>query len=250
VVSLWRLHHRRPILAWTSLVAVTVGTVAFQVFTAYQYANSTPWLLIVVVLMAVGIGLLIVNLINGKQNAARLGATCLVLAMLVTPAVWSALTTLEESPHTGLPSAYSGESGERSNPGGQQSGVNGQLLDYLQGNTQDVEYLMAVGSAFEGASYVIETGRPVLYMGGFSGADPVVSVSDLTQMVEEGQLRYVMWGGDRRRGGNRREISSWLQDSCVIVKDVDLSANAQAPGPPDGPGGNRAQPSTLYRCDS
>jgi len=103
VVSLWRLHHRRPILAWTSLVAVTVGTVAFQVFTAYQYANSTPWLLIVVVLIAVGIGLLIVNLINGKQNAARLGATCLVLAMLVTPAVWSALTTLEESPHTGLP---------------------------------------------------------------------------------------------------------------------------------------------------
>jgi 4-amino-4-deoxy-L-arabinose transferase-like glycosyltransferase len=260
VVNLWKLHRKHRVLAWVLLVAIVTGTVIFQMVTIYQYADAAPWLPLVMLLLIAGISLLIVNLFNGKRSPAMLGATCLVLSMLVTPVVWSGLTTLEGSPHVGLPSAYAGGSGDQQTPPPERSNIDEELLDYLQANTQDVEYLMAVRSAFDGAGYIIETGRPVLYMGGFSGNDPVVSSADLAQMVEEGRLRYVMWGEGGRRGlgpgSGSSDIGRWLQDTCVVVTGVGSSATGaqsgngppQQPGQQGGPGGNRSGPSVLYQC--
>ena len=115
------------------------------------------------------------------------------------------------------------------------------LLDYLEANTQGMKYLVAVESSQVGARYVIATGRPVLYMGGFSGGDNVVSADDLAQMVADGDLRFVLFGVD---GRNKQEISRWLQSSCTVVEQFSQRAS-QAPqqvGRLDG-GGN-----ILYDC--
>jgi len=71
--------------------------------------------------------------------------------------------------------------------------VNQALLDYLEARTQGIKYLMAVPSSMQGADYVLATGRPVLYLGGFMGADQVVTADDLEQMVGHSELRYIYW---------------------------------------------------------
>jgi 4-amino-4-deoxy-L-arabinose transferase-like glycosyltransferase len=68
----------------------------------------------------------------------------------------------------------------------------------------------------QGAEYVLATGRPVLYMGGFSGNDPVV---DAAQLVTDGDLRYV-WldsGGRGGPGGTNQENQKWVIDTCTAV---------------------------------
>jgi 4-amino-4-deoxy-L-arabinose transferase-like glycosyltransferase len=179
----------------------------------------------------------------------------LVAAMMVTPFIWSALTTLSDSPHVGLPSAYSGEQAGRG--GGavsSQSSINLELLEYLQANTQDTEYLMAVKSSMQGSAYVIETGRPVLYMGGFNGGDPVVDAADLQQLVDEGRLRYIMWGGSQHGGS---DIGSWVESTCTVVEVGPSTNNTTRPistgtQNQDGPPGRRSGDggTTLYQCGS
>jgi len=71
----------------------------------------------------------------------------------------------------------------------------GDLLAYLQANTEGMRWMMAVQSSHQGAVYVLETGRGVMYMGGFSGQDPVVNAESLQAYVDAGELRYVLSGG-------------------------------------------------------
>jgi hypothetical protein len=161
---------------------------------------------------------------------------------------------MDDSPNINLPSAYQGGLDKRA-PVGDRRGVNQELLDFLQANTQDVDYLVAVRSSMEGAGMVLETGRPVLYMGGFNGQDPVVSAEGLAQMVEDGELRYVLWGGTNRNAKQSAEIGSWLQSSCVVVEGAGLKQVAQPiPGQTfqaglnGPPGGAQTGQTVLYQC--
>jgi hypothetical protein len=86
---------------------------------------------------------------------------------------------------------------------------------------------------------VLETGRPVLFMGGFSGSDPVVNANSLAKLVAAGELRYILYGGFGGFGGRGggSNVSSWIQSSCSVV-----SQYSQATG-----SGFRGG-STLYQC--
>jgi len=153
-------------------------------------------------------------------------------------------------PPAGAPDGQ-GAPGNVSFGGGQ--GVSQQLLSYLEANTKDTKYLVVVPSAGAGEGLVLATGRPVLYAGGFSGSDPVIDGDGLAELVAQGQVRYVLWGGDGR-GGSGASITSYLQSSCKVVTDAGLgTSTAGAPAgqtsaqQPGGPGGfGRA--STLYQC--
>jgi len=177
-------------------------------------------------------------------------------ALLITPGVWSALTNLNASSNQSLPGAYSGQSLNRDGLRGVQ--VNQPLLDFLQQNTQGMTYLMAVPSAMQGADYILVTGRPVLYMGGFMGRDPVVTSEDLQRLVDRGELRYIYWdarGGSRgpAGGGDQSSISTWVQSACTLVQG--FNTNTQNAGAPDGtatPGeafmGRGDMEVSLYDC--
>ena len=116
--------------------------------------------------------------------------------------------------------------------------VNEKLLTYLEANTQDVEYLVAVPSSQNGTGFVLATGRPVLYMGGFGGQDEVVTAEDLSAMVANGELRYVMYGGDR---GGKTDIANWLSASCSVLQEFSGTASGN-----QGPGN---QATTLHVCN-
>jgi len=263
VAEIWRLG-RKNVLLSASLMALGVGgTLFYQYQTASSFTQNIWWFSIPVVLSVVGLCLLINSvLMRGRGLSTVFGFGFMVTAMVITPGVWSLLTNINTSSNQSLPAAYSGGSSGPANRGGLQ--INPVLLSYLAQNTAAMKYLMAVPSSMQGADYVLATGRPVLYLGGFNGQDAVVRADDLADMVKDGQLRFVYWGSEGNGpGGDRGEISSWVASSCKAVQGFDT--NSQNTGAPDGtrpepdnsfnqsnfgpgPGGNMQL--ALYDCGS
>jgi 4-amino-4-deoxy-L-arabinose transferase-like glycosyltransferase len=230
VAELWRLHQRRWWLAVLLLVVAAAGTLTLQVATARAFLSSISWLPLLAGLLALGAVLLVVARRQWKTVALG-GLACVVAAVLVTPGIWSWLTMLNSSENQSLPAAYDGAASGPANRGGLQ--VNQELLDYLQANTEGMKYLMAVPSAMQGADYVIATGRPVFYLGGFMGSDEVATSEDLAGLVANGELRYTYWGGDGGGpGGAQGDISEWLGSSCVAVEG--FQTETRNSGAPDG----------------
>jgi 4-amino-4-deoxy-L-arabinose transferase-like glycosyltransferase len=254
--SLWKKQEEGHAGSGWWLTLGVAATVAFELYLAWVYGVNALWMPLAFALVVVAAILLFVNLFKALTFAPRAAFSLLLAAMLIVPLAWSALT-VTRGDNGNLPAAY----GVSRNPGGARpdgnvnirqgapaqnnaaprNAVNEALLEFLQANTQDVEYLVAVESSQVGAPFVLATGRPVLYMGGFGGQDNVVSADDLAQMVANGELRYILFGGGR---GDKQEIVQWLQSSCSVVKQFSQrSGTGQAPqGPANGQG------QALYEC--
>jgi len=220
---------------WAGIVlaAASAITLGFQYFAMNQYGESLWWMLPAGILFMVGISLMVVS----KRFAFGL----ILSSMLIIPMYWT-IMTVASNPNINLPTAYTGSSQQDGlrpamQGNGTASNVNDKLLTYLEANTQDVEYLVAVPSSQNGTGFVLATGRPVLYMGGFGGQDEVVTAKDLSAMVANGELRYVMYGGDR---GGKTDITNWLSTSCSVVQEFSGTASGN-----QGPGN---QATTLYLC--
>ncbi|MCC6297888.1 MAG: glycosyltransferase family 39 protein [Anaerolineales bacterium] len=247
-VQLWQWGKDKS-WAGVLLILAAAVTFGFQIFATLQYGEQTFWLFVACALLLLG------SLLIFFQR--KLAYLTILAALIVVPAYWTAMTTLSNS-NQNLPTAYTGNV-DQANPNGfarpqdddkRGSAVNEELLNYLQTNTQDVEYLVAVPSSQQGSTLVLATGRPVLFMGGFGGQDDVVSAEDLAEMVANGELRYVLYGGDR---GNKQGILNWLQSSCEIVPEFSAGNPPQGANQvdgqnqPEGPG-RGGQSLVLYLC--
>ncbi|MBS1249264.1 MAG: Undecaprenyl phosphate-alpha-4-amino-4-deoxy-L-arabinose arabinosyl transferase [Chloroflexi bacterium] len=226
VNSLRRVGRDRPSLAgWLLLVGGGL-TLAFQVGLAVQFETLAWWMVFPVALLVVGGGLTL-----GDSRTRRVGGSVTLLAILIIPLAWTGMTSMNDQ-DIHLPSAYAGNAENyQGPPGGADPSPPGKdaLLAFLEENTQGMKYLLAVPRANTGAEFVIETGRPVLYMGGFSGSDSVASVEDLRSMVETGELRFVL-------GSTNPEVGEWLRDSCKVVPRFggDAPPAGKAPQPQGG----------------
>jgi len=240
---------------WTSdkkwagllLIGAAVLTLAFQFFASYQYDEITVWTVLAGAVLAAGSLLMVMT--------KRAAYVMMLTAMLIIPTYWTVMTSIS-SQDVNLPTAYAGQS-EQAGPDGQNRArqgddgrgpnVNEEMLAYLQENTQDVEYLVAVPSSQSGAKLVLATGRPVLYMGGFGGQDNVVDAEDLGGMVANDELRYVLYGNIQ---GGREDIKNWLETSCFVIEqfESDSGMTQQNDGPQNNMGGPGNQQLSLYMC--
>ncbi len=230
--------------SWVGILLIVAAaiTLAFQVFASYQYNEQSWWMLGAGILFMVGALSMVVM--------KRAAYVAILASMLIIPMYWTVMTVVS-SQDINLPTAYPGgnqqggaDGANRPRPQGDGSNLNTELLAYLSANTQDVEYLAAVPSSQQGSQLVIATGRPVLYMGGFGGQDDVVSAEDLAAMVANGELRYVLYGGER---GNKEEIAIWLKTSCPVVPEFSQIASGGRPA--QGPQGQGNQVMSLYMCE-
>lgn len=254
IVELWKLRKNHPFFTTALIVTVTGLTLAFQFYTALSFTESINWLIPTLTISMLGaIVLIISNRFLTSKNLALAGVTLLVASMFITPGIWSVYTSLNPSSNQSLPAAYSGKDSRSSN--GRFAQINNSLVDYLEANTEDTTYLMAVPTSMQGADYVLATGRPVLYVGGFKGSDQVVSSADLSQLVERGELRYIYWSSQGM--GSNSEISSWVTSACSVVQGFETSTrNAGAPdGTSTSPSSTSSsgrqggsQSITLYDC--
>lgn len=125
--------------------------------------------------------------------------------------------------------------------GGDRLQVNAQLLAYLKAHRGSSSYLFATLSSQTAAPYIIASGLPVMALGGFSGSDQILSLSQLQALVRSGAVRYFLldgggFGGGNGNGGNGQLIQ-WVQSNCSAV-----SASAY--------GGSSTGGSVLYDCST
>lgn len=141
------------------------------------------------------------------------------------------------------PPTDAGIAGGRANGGPDASGqslqVNAQLLAYLEAHRGSANYLFATLSSQTAAPYIIVSGQPVMALGGFSGSDSILSLSQLQAMVQSGAIRYFLLdggGGFGGQGNGNAQLVQWVESSCAQV-----SASAY---------GGASTGGTLYACSS
>nr|WP_246458403.1 glycosyltransferase family 39 protein [Saccharopolyspora gloriosae] len=110
-------------------------------------------------------------------------------------------------------------------PGGQSTEVSDEVVRYLTDNHRDETWLVAVVGAMVAAPIILDTGRPVMAVGGYNGNDPAPTVDALQNYVREGKLRYVWTDGTsgvRSTGGEVDtrvvdESMTWVVRHCTAV---------------------------------
>ena len=95
-----------------------------------------------------------------------------------------------------------------------------------------------MNSAQESGTIEIETGLPVMAMGGFTGSDPTPTLDELKSYIASGKLRFVIVSGGTGGGG----FGGFGGDSAVTGRDAWVTSTCRTV---DYGGGTQT---TLYDC--
>lgn len=235
-----RMAETRPWLSWALAVTLIGACIGVQFYIMTQAPTYLPWLALSAIVLVIG-AVFHLPIWSGKASIIKhLGMGLMIGAACIAPLVWSLLTTFNPNPIGGLPLAGPDESGE-TNPHSY-ADVNESLIAYLEANTTEDQYLVAVPNANTSAPLILATGRKVLPMGGFTGGDPVITVDSLQAMVESGEIRYILGVNSYQN----QEIKNWVTQNCTLVDPTVWNGSAVENLPRQGQGMNSAN--NLYDC--
>lgn len=177
----------------------------FQIYVISQYPAWLGFLYpidVVCVVLALSL-----PFIRKSSRIPLLGVSALcVVSLLVIPAVWSSIAVIA---HVSGSDAYGGpkllrkvqkvsvpSAGElmkqlefKGNDPVRSSYYKG-LEVYLKKNRGGAEYLAAAPNAALAENIIIDTGQPVMAIGGFSGSNPIVSLQQFQTLVSKGKVHY------------------------------------------------------------
>ncbi|MBV9142051.1 MAG: glycosyltransferase family 39 protein [Pseudonocardiales bacterium] len=297
LATLWRCYREPGNAAWPLLPLAVAGTAAWAWVLVSRDLAWNGWLRYPVLVSA---GLAVPALLATRSGTARrfrhaAGALGL-LSVLLAPAVWSAATALGASAVLmrannpiagsatpllrGWAAAAHGAPGVplggvspqqmgaaltamRTGRDGQLSGKQQRMLAYAIANSGDTPIVLAVEDGVLGgaASYLMNTGKTVVGLGGFGGGDPVPTADQLAQWVSHGQVRFVLKppgpaagkpGTSGWFGGGMPALfatpasiarADWIEKHCAEVPPQAYGAPTQhtAPSP-------LSAPPELYDC--
>ncbi len=115
-------------------------------------------------------------------------------------------------------------------PTGAMGGMGGgslssEAIAYLQAHQGSAKYLVAAVGSQSTAQIIIDTGEPVVTIGGFNGQDPAPTVSQLAELVAGGQLKYVLLSGSGGGpGGGSSAVTTWVQAHGTAVDGVSVGS--------------------------
>ncbi|WP_367320198.1 ArnT family glycosyltransferase [Streptomyces sp. HUAS ZL42] len=116
-------------------------------------------------------------------------------------------------------SSSESESGTQQRAGGMGGGtqVSSEMITYLKKNQDGAAWLVAVATDQTASSIILESGEPVISMGGWSGSDNAMTLAKLKSLVKAGKLHYIVVS-DSGQGSNS-EITSWVEENGTAVSD-------------------------------
>lgn len=235
---------------WASylLPAAVLTTAAFQVYILSAYTNQigSAWMYVMGI---VGLGVTIALLMLKRSHPFGKQLTIISLCvLLLAPVYWSA-TPILYGGNSVLPE--SGPQLQRSNGGGMfSSDMDTGLLTYLREHHTGEEYLFATLTTVTAAPYIINADENVMALGGFNGTDPILSVSELKNLVKEGKVKYFLISDDN--SGNS-ELVSWIKENGTEISSdqyrstTNSTDSSAQQGTRGGPGGGQRQ--TLYKVE-
>ena len=219
VVTLWQ-HYARPSGVWWLLPVALAVTAAFQL---YLLAPFGDWMLRLgppIALAMLGTPLVLIAGHARRRWLAAISATALGLGgLFIAPAVWAAIPVLT-APGDPLPLAGPRTSVRQSTyfPGHGTAAYPG-LIAYLLAHRGDARFLFATESSAIASPYIIETGLPVMAVGGFDGADRILSPEQMASLVKRGEVHYFVMA-DRGSDATRQptdELTAWVRSTCREV---------------------------------
>ncbi|MET7570276.1 glycosyltransferase family 39 protein [Streptomyces sp. NPDC005492] len=124
------------------------------------------------------------------------------------------------------PSGSASESGSESESGTQTAGggggmggdtqVSSAMISYLKKHQDGATWLLAVATDQTASSIILESGQPVISMGGWSGSDNAMTLAKLKSLVKSGQLHYITVSSGGGQGTNS-EIATWVKAHGTAV---------------------------------
>ena len=104
------------------------------------------------------------------------------------------------------------------------------LAEYLIAHTTGETWILAVPSSHDGADLIIQTGKPVMCIGGFTGSDQFLNITMLRRYIDEGKVRYFLGSGSDDGGGmggsGNSGLFSWVSGHCTAVSSEEWSGNS------------------------
>ncbi|WP_328827987.1 glycosyltransferase family 39 protein [Streptomyces sp. NBC_00252] len=126
---------------------------------------------------------------------------------------------------TKSPSESDGQSA--GNGGGMGGGtqVSSEMITYLKKHQDGATWLLAVSTDQTASSIILESGQPVISMGGWSGSDDAMTLAKLKSLVKSGKLHYIIISSD---GGQSTDtaITTWVKAHGTAVKSTAYSTSS------------------------
>jgi 4-amino-4-deoxy-L-arabinose transferase-like glycosyltransferase len=298
VMALWSDYRSSGPEGWfLPLALVLMAVLHVRMLAGYEDWSSRLMPMIVGLCLTAAAVLVVLRLRpKPKVGAYAAVATAVgVLALLIAPTVWASYQVFQ-GPRGPLPTAgpppsqaladklggvnTQGASGINppddgqtpfgvSNLGVSPVGASGNaadpaLIDYLQANQGNAEYLVAATDATSTAPIILSTDEPVISLGGYSGVDPVFTTKQLTDLVNKGAVRFFlvpdrermtqMMSGDgasSQQSGQQSALlqnrsAKWVQHNCERVPRKLWQSSSFLDQREEGPGTTR--PQALYDC--
>ena len=236
----------KQILGMVAASAVTAGIFSFIYRPYFQ----------MVTFLQIAAFLLLVIMLSKWLRQTRLVKLAtipvLILAMLATPAVW-ALDTIKH------PSSFNPVAGPKDLRKGlpkvqltfpghpnvhitapslkhvtDSPAVVKAILDYSIPKRGGSAYLFAVFNAIDASPWIIDTGEPILPIGGFNGSDNVPTLARFIKMVDNNTVRLVLDATTLdamarkniakliRPGSSTNQITDWVIQHCHRYEDQGL----------------------------
>lgn len=115
--------------------------------------------------------------------------------------------------------------------GGQMGGggtqVSSAMITYLKKHQDGATWLLAVATDQTASSIILESGQPVISMGGWSGSDNAMTLAKLKSLVKSGKLHYIIVSSDGGQGTNS-EIATWVKAHGTAVKSSAYSSGSSS----------------------
>lgn len=269
LTTMWKLYNEESWKKWILPVAFIVnGLIEILILSPnYKTSNGYKVTLLATGILSIGasIALIIAAIIRRKnsiqsEKVSRRKSNIVItsiafIGILIAPMVWSSTTLFYpmngSSPAAGLELA-SGKQGRNFS-----NSSNLKLIQFLEANKQNEQYLVAVPSAMTYASdLILKTGEPVMTIGGFSGSDKIISLDEFKQLVSQGAVRYALVSSGGRMGGrsgesnSNNDIMSWIKANGKLVPNSEWKDSTTSDTPNNnqrsGGFGGEANSAELY----
>ncbi len=159
-----------------------------------------------------------------------------VAVLIAVPAMWSISTATNTTGILALPAAYAGETANAPNQRANTGSAYDDLVAEIEASGNETTYDLVVDSSMVGGNIVLNTDLNVLYLGGFNGLDIIYTAESFAEMVESGEIGYVM-------SGSNVEISNYVSATCTLVEGVSLPSGRPGGGSLSGDDAQNGRPS-------
>lgn len=240
ISAMWEFYKEGKWKAWLLPIAFIVEGITHMTMLSYFSSNISTTvrniiLISLIVCFIVSVILAISNILTyiNRKNSKDLNndniklkkslAIIATISILVTPFIGSS-ATINHSVNSTIPTAglelLSNSERENSGFGTERSDGNGnsKLIDFLESNKTKEKYLLVVSSSQSADSMIIQSGIPIMALGGFSGSDNIITLDQFKEMVKNGEVRYVLTGSMGGRGGSS-EIMNWVKENGTKVSE-------------------------------